>query len=135
MRCYGNVSGIYGTAQQISSAAGLTINQAFLPRFLTATARIQSQVRSYGIYGGQSGAGRVFFVYFGFSCQFCFLRLSSEDDTVGHVRPEYQITRCHSTIRIISAINRLACANLGQRSGYLERFSVIFLSLLKRITV
>jgi hypothetical protein len=38
----------------------------------TAPGRVRAQVRSCGIYGGQSGTGTVFSEYFGFPCQISF---------------------------------------------------------------
>jgi hypothetical protein len=41
----------------------------------TSAARVRTQVRSYGICGGQSGVWGGFSEYFGFPCKFSFHRL------------------------------------------------------------
>jgi hypothetical protein len=54
---------------------GRDIAQVVSRRLSATAARVRSQVRSCGIYGGQSGSGQVFSEYFSFPCQFSFHRL------------------------------------------------------------
>jgi hypothetical protein len=87
----------------ISSYGELTLTPLVMPylRWLVAgfpPRRPRAQVMSFGICGGQSGAGAGFFSeYFNFPCQFSFHRLfhthhlSSGAGKIGHLVATYQV--------------------------------------------
>jgi hypothetical protein len=64
-------------SNQIQSyiTTGRAVFQAVSRRLPIATAGVQAQVNSCGIYGGQSGIGAGFLEYLDFPCQFSFHRL------------------------------------------------------------
>jgi hypothetical protein len=68
---------------------GRAIAQAAIRLLPAAAARIRAQVRSCGIYGGQSGTGQVFSEELGFPCDSSYHQLLrthhllSEGGTIG----------------------------------------------------
>jgi hypothetical protein len=54
---------------------GCAIAQAVVRRLPTAAARVGAQIRSCGIYSGQSDTGASFSWYFGFPCRVSFHQL------------------------------------------------------------